>query len=177
MRVVVVPPVPALLSRYASLTDPVPELRAACVSAVAWLVEHDDARIVAADDQARRIGEELLAQGLAGRVASASERIETRIETGNILVMANGSARRSEKAPGHLDERSFGFDSEVEAALAAGDAAALGGLDARLGAELLASGIGALATLADLTVTRAVMDYADDPFGVRYWVVRWECAS
>jgi len=39
MRVAVVPGLPALLPSYASLVDPVPDLRAACQQAVEWLVD------------------------------------------------------------------------------------------------------------------------------------------
>ena len=46
-----------------------------------------------------------------------------------MLVVANGSARRGEKAPGYLDERAFGFDAAIGAALRGPDPAALGELD------------------------------------------------
>jgi hypothetical protein len=173
MRVVIAPPVPALLPSYASVVDPVAELRTACLSAVAWLTEGGPARVVAADELGLRVGRELLGAGspyarssLAGYSTSEP-----------LLVMANGSARRSEKAPGHLDERSSGFDEGVERALAQGDAAALGELDLALADELLTAGVPLLRDLADLSVVEASMDYADDPFGVRYWVVRWRCES
>ena len=64
-----------------------------------------------------------------------------------MLVMANGSAKRSEKAPGHLDERAFDFDDAVDLALRSGDGRRLAALDAALGAELWASGIEPLADL------------------------------
>ena len=91
--------------------------------------------------------------------------------------MANGSACRSERAPGHLDERAAAFDEELGAALAAGDTAALARLDLALGDELLASGLRGLAGLSGMRVAEATVDHADDPFGVMYWVVRWQCES
>ena len=173
MRVVIAPPVPALLPSYASVVDPVAELRAACRSAVAWLTETGPAQVVAADGLGLRVGRELL--GAGSRYARSSLGGYSTSEP--LLVMANGSARRSEKAPGHLDERSAGFDEVVERALAQGDAAALGGLDLALADDLLTAGVPLLRDLADLSVAEASLDYADDPFGVRYWVVRWRCES
>lgn len=58
-----------------------------------------------------------------------------------VLVMGDGSARRTEAAPGYVDPRAEPFDAAVAAALAAGDAAALRDLDAGLGADLLAAGV------------------------------------
>lgn len=162
MRVVVAPPVPALLASYAGLTDPVAELRAACRDAVDWLTREQGARVVAGDDLARRVGRELLGEGEGGP---------------GLLVMANGSARRSERAPGHLDDRAAAFDAAVEAALAGGDAAALAEIDLELAAGLLTAGMPLLRDLAGLSVVSARLDHAEDPYGVRYWVVRWQCAT
>ena len=95
-------------------------------------------------------------------------------------MLANGSARRGEKAPGHLDERSFGFDEAAVRALAQGDPSGLAALDEPLAGELLADGVPGLRAVArtlhgaDVVATTL---YADDPFGVQYWVVTWECAS
>ena len=88
------------------------------------------------------------------------------------LVVGNGSAKRSEKAPGHLDERSHGFDDTLRAALLAGD---VSGLDLELGAELMAALDGIARLGAVLAPGASVsVDYDDDPFGVQYWVMRWE---
>jgi hypothetical protein len=177
--VVVVPGVPALLPAYRGRIDPVPELRDACHDAVAWLVERSPSRIAvhadsAAGSRAQDVATALLAEvGFGGDVVpgSAAEVSEGR------LIVANGSARRGEKAPGHLDPRSFGFDEQIEAALAKGDAASLGGIELDLGADLLAEGLSALRSLASLAQTHVEprMLYADDPFGIRYWVVTWKC--
>lgn len=166
-RVVVVPPAPALSRAYASLTDPLPELRRAVTDAVAWL--DGDVRVLADDDRARALADELL-----GRPG---------VDTGrDVLVMANGSARRSEKAPGHLDPRAAEFDAQLEALLAAGDLAGLAGVaeaDAELAHALLACGLAGFALLhaEGVTVTNVEIDHAGDPFGVMYWVVRFQCGS
>jgi hypothetical protein len=162
MRVAVVPSPPALLPSYAGLTDPVADLRAAALAAVAWL--DGPVQLVAADDLGHRVGRHLLGRS---PVDTAD----------NLLVVADGSARRGEKAPGHLDERAFAFDAAIDTALRQGDPAALSGLDEDLGAQLLAAGVPALRQLGRLVgerPVRAQVDYADDPFGVQYWVVRWE---
>lgn len=163
-RVVVVPPAPALLRAYASLSDPLPELRQAVRDAVAWL--GTDVRVLADDAQAREVGEELL-----GRTSGDDAR--------DVLVLANGSARRSEKAPGHLDPRAADFDAHVGDLLAAGDLAGLAEVDADLAHDLLATGLAGFALLhaEGVSVTDVKFDHAGDPFGVMYWVVRLQCGS
>jgi hypothetical protein len=93
-----------------------------------------------------------------------------------LLVMADGSAKRSTSAPGFLDARAEAFDASIAAALSAGDAEALTSLDPELGAALWAAGTPALRTLGQLTkgagiVAHLRVDVA--PFGVGYWVADW----
>ncbi|WP_243059049.1 hypothetical protein [Nocardioides sp. SR21] len=158
MKAVLVPGVFALLPEYAGLEDPVAELRASCLDAVAWL-GHDV--VVVADAQGQRVGSALLSA--------------TGVSTGSTpgsayLVVGNGSAKRSEKAPGHLDERAHAFDATLGASLRAGRP----DVDAALAHELWASveGITRMRELGDLGP--AQVDYDADPFGVQYWVMRWE---
>jgi hypothetical protein len=90
-----------------------------------------------------------------------------------LLVMADGSARRSLKAPGYLDERSAAFDSEVGRAIRAGDMPALLALDAGLASELMATGRAGWQVLAGAMNggrPASVIRYDDDPFGVAYLV-------
>jgi hypothetical protein len=90
-----------------------------------------------------------------------------------LLVMADGSARRSRRAPGALDERSAGFDAGVEQAIGDGDLAALSKVDQTLARELMATGWPAWQVLARaLRGTRPAAEvlYAGDPFGVAYLV-------
>ena len=89
--------------------------------------------------------------------------------------------RRTEKAPGHLDERAAGFDDGVgDGAARPATRSALAGLDAALGdgaagpsTPAPAARSGELAAPGD----GREVDYDDDPFGVQYWVVRWTCES
>lgn len=163
-RIVIVPPVPALLPDYAGLSDPVADLRSACVAAIAWL--DSDVRVIAADDMGRRVGEHLIGG-------------ESLLEATDLLVLANGSACRTEKAPGHLDERAAAFDAHLGDLLQRGDVAGLAGVDPDLADALLASGLSVFGSLLadDITVQSVEIDHAEDPFGVMYWVVRWQCAS
>jgi hypothetical protein len=155
-RVVLVPGALALLPEYAGLDDPVRDLRAACLSAVAWLGRDVE---VLADPQGARVGAYLV---------DATNRS---VDEPSYLVVANGSARRTEKAPGHLDERSFAFDDGLREWLFGQGAPP----DPALAAELLASTTG-FALMAERVAPWAqpVVDFDDDPFGVQYWVLRWQ---
>ncbi|WP_053914397.1 class III extradiol dioxygenase subunit B-like domain-containing protein [Streptomyces sp. SCSIO 75703] len=107
-----------------------------------------------------RIGRELAAR--AGRVA--------------LLVLGDGSACRTVKAPGYLDERAVPFDAEVARALGATDGPALAALDAGLARELMVSGrapwqvLAGAAGTSDLT---GALLYEDAPYGVGYTVATW----
>jgi hypothetical protein len=93
-----------------------------------------------------------------------------------LLAMGDGSARRGEKAPGHLDPAAGPFDVAVAAALAAGDTATLAGLDPVEGERLLAAGVPVWravgAALRGLTI-QADLLYDEAPFGVGYPVATW----
>ena len=165
-RVALVPGCLALLPEYASLDDPVHELRSACLAAVAWLGE--DVRVIAGA-QGARVASSLLAEVGTAPVASGEAAY---------LIVGNGSARRSEKAPGHLDPRAVGFDEGLGKALVTPDPDALGALDLGLADELWAD-VGPIVEAADLlrSVGTVAVDYNDDPYGVRYWVARWAAPS
>jgi hypothetical protein len=93
-----------------------------------------------------------------------------------VLAMGDGSARRSEKAPGALDPAAGSFDAAVAGALAAGDAGALAALDPVEGDRLLAAGVPVWravgAALADRPLAAELL-YDDAPFGVGYLVGTW----
>ncbi|MFT4286971.1 hypothetical protein [Nocardioides sp.] len=130
MRIALVPGVLALRPEYASLIDPVPELRTAVAGAETWA---------------------------------------------DTVLVGNGSAKRTEKAPGYLDPRAEPFDAELRAALVAPSPADLRAVDDGLAKELWASteSFGELADL--LEGARLVsVDYDDAPYGVQYWVMRWQ---
>ena len=198
-----VPSAPALLPEMASPDDPLREVRGHALAAADWLRRRHvgDLAVLAApqrsDNRARgvaespglRIGRALLAARVEDADAAAqpaTDAVVAALEPGTaataagLLVVANGSATRSEKAPGHLDERAFAFDDHLAAALREGRPEALAGLDPDLAEQLWCFDsaawrhLGRLAPAPDGPVS---VDYDGDPFGVRYWVVRWTCAS
>lgn len=65
-----------------------------------------------------------------------------------LIVVADGSATRTEKAPGHLDPRAEGFDAGLARALAEVDGRALAELDPELADALWCRGRAALQVLA-----------------------------
>ena len=93
-----------------------------------------------------------------------------------LLVMGDGSARRSAAAPGYLDERAEPFDTVVEQAVRDGDLSALAALEADLARDLLAAGrpawqvmAGALGAGTPVRPRTRIL-YSDAPFGVAYLV-------
>jgi len=97
-------------------------------------------------------------------------------ERTGVLAMGDGSARRSEKAPGHLDPAAAPFDATVARALATGGASALAGLDPAEGERLLAAGVPVWRAIGAALAGRwidADLAYDDAPFGVGYPVATW----
>lgn len=99
--------------------------------------------------------------------------------SGPVLVMADGTAKRSDTAPGHVDERAPAYDKTIAEALATGDPAALAALDLWLGERLWAGGapafrsVGGSVVGAGRTVHEAQLHYDAAPYGVGYFVAEW----
>jgi hypothetical protein len=100
-----------------------------------------------------------------------------------LLVMGEGTARRSPAAPGYLDERAEPFDAAVERAVRDGDLAALAKIDPVLADDLMATGRPAWQVLAGALTDglasvssaadprlEAEIRYCAAPFGVAYLV-------
>ena len=114
-----------------------------------------------------------------GRCTELGDKLAASAARAALLVMGDGSARRSPTAPGHLDERAAPFDARVERAIRAGDLAALAAVDATLARDLMATGRPAWQVLAGAMGAERPMTeilYADDPFGVAYLVADFEAA-
>ncbi|MGW1763039.1 class III extradiol dioxygenase subunit B-like domain-containing protein [Streptomyces sp. NPDC002073] len=140
------------------------------LAVAAWLLDHTDWACAPvsglgvgpalATEDCLAAGRELA--GTAGRVA--------------LLVMGDGSACRTVKAPGYLDERAAAFDAAAARALGTADTAALAAVDARLGTELQAAGRASWQVLAG-AAEGAGLDgrllYEDAPYGVGYFVAAW----
>jgi hypothetical protein len=92
-----------------------------------------------------------------------------------LLVMGDGSARRTPSAPGYLDERAADLDDAIATALRTGDPARLT-IDPRLATDLLVAGAPAWAAAARLLEGRAwdaELLYDAAPYGVGYFVAAW----
>lgn len=95
-----------------------------------------------------------------------------------LLVVGDGSARRTEKAPGHLDPRAAAYDAAVAEALGSGVAERLADAssDLDLAHELLAAGAVAWRDAAGLLAGgsyTADLLFDAAPFGVGYLVAAW----
>ncbi|MCX4819801.1 class III extradiol dioxygenase subunit B-like domain-containing protein [Streptomyces sp. NBC_01142] len=93
-----------------------------------------------------------------------------------MLVMGDGSARRSLKAPGYLDDRAEALDAEIAAALANNDSDGFfPDLDATTARELMVSGRSPWQVLCGAAREdfRCRLLYEDAPYGVGYFVATW----
>ncbi len=188
-------PSPRALLPWHSETDPVTELRAACDAAVEKLLADapEHLVVVAAPvselNSTRGVTEPIgfrVARQLLGertfeeQVAlpyTAATLLEHEPRHTALLVMADGSACRGEKAPGHLHPDALAFDDAIERALRAGDVDALAAIDPDQAHELWCTGAPGFHVLAEVARGRQVasnMSYADAPYGVAWWVARWD---
>jgi hypothetical protein len=140
------------------------------LAVAAWLLGH--ARWPSVPVAGLGVGEHLGADRCRETGAGIAER-PGRVA---LLVMGDGSACRSVKAPGYFDERADAFDAEAARALAAADVAALGMLDEKLAGEVKAAGRApwqVLAGAADNADLQGKLLYDDAPYGVGYLVAAW----
>ncbi|MEU9029875.1 hypothetical protein AB0D46_20615 [Streptomyces sp. NPDC048383] len=119
--------------------------------------------------------------GVAGRLEpelclAAGRALAERDERVALLVMGDGSACRTLKAPGYLDDRAAAFDAAAALALGAADTPALAALDAELAHELQAAGRApwqVLAGAAEAADLDGRLLYEGAPYGVGYFVATW----
>ncbi|WIX77142.1 hypothetical protein QRX50_37930 [Amycolatopsis carbonis] len=203
---VLCPHPPLLLRELSGQQDPIPDLRAACHQALDTLLSWrpDHLHVVGRGDPAEedppwslRVARRLLAEAgrrgdfdwhpVAGTATAADcdrladDLAHPRKRTA-LLVLADGSASRTPKAPGYLDERAVPFDVAITHALETNDPTALTHLDPTLSDALRAQGRPALHTLGAVMQrfpNRATphLHYIDDPFGVLYLVATWPCTT
>ncbi|MFJ7196203.1 MULTISPECIES: class III extradiol dioxygenase subunit B-like domain-containing protein [unclassified Streptomyces] len=110
------------------------------------------------------------------RCTSAGRDLAARADRVALLVMGDGSACRTLKAPGYLDQRAEAFDAAAARALGAADSDALTALDASLAYELKAAGRApwqVLAGAAQGARPAGRLLYDDAPYGVGYLVAAW----
>ncbi|MFD3507049.1 hypothetical protein [Nocardia sp. NPDC058666] len=128
------------------------------------------ARLIAADTSAS----ECVAVGAALR-----EELDASHDQVAVLVVADGAATLTLKAPGYLDERAAAVQHDLDTALRTGSRAGLAALPPELCAELLVDGRAAYQVLsglfaADSTDPRVRTLYQGAPFGVGYDVSVWQ---
>lgn len=136
----------------------------------AWLLEH--AEWSSAPVEGLGVGEPLA----AGRCAEAGRELTRGAARVALLVMGDGSACRTLKAPGYLDQRAAGFDAAAARGLAEADTGALMALDAELADELKVSGRApwqVLAGAAEGAALGGALLYDEAPYGVGYLVATW----
>ncbi|WP_455356599.1 class III extradiol dioxygenase subunit B-like domain-containing protein [Streptomyces sp. SYSU K217416] len=140
------------------------------LAVAAWLLEH--AHWSASPVEGLGVGEPLTTE----RCLQVGRDLAAQAERVALLVMGDGSACRTVKAPGYLDERAVGFDAEAARALADADVAALASIDAHLAYELKAAGRApwqVLAGAAEGTALGGQLLYEEAPYGVAYFVAAW----
>lgn len=96
-----------------------------------------------------------------------------------LVIVADGSAARTEKSPGYLHPDATHFDVLIEQALASGRAQALADLDRAQAQAVMAAGWPAWQVAALAMQGREIeasCDVADAPFGVGYFVASWVCS-
>jgi len=136
----------------------------------AWLLGR--ARWDAAPVEGLGVGETLAAD----RCLRAGADLAARAERVALLVMGDGSACRTVKAPGYLDGRAAEFDAAAARALGSADLAALSALDESLAYELKAAGRAPWQVLAGAARGAGLggqLLYEDAPYGVGYAVAAW----
>lgn len=138
------------------------------LTVAAWLLRGWSAAPV----EGMGVGEQLEPE----RCAAAGRAIAGSAERVALLVMGDGSASRTVKAPGYLDERAEPFDTAVAAALAGADVRALAALDPELAQELKAAGRApwqVLAGAAEEAHLAGQLLHETAPYGVGYFVAAW----
>jgi hypothetical protein len=133
-------------------------------------------------DEAGYSGPRLLQSVHSGEPAAACLRLGAGLSTISdrvgLLLMADGSACRSLRAPGYLDPRAAAFDAVIADAVRSGDLAPLRAMDSDLARELLVAGRPGWQVLAGAIPGRAASTdvlYEADPFGVFYLVAWLAC--
>lgn len=201
-RIGFAPAPPLLVPEVASGAAPeLDDLRAACDEMVLQLLDGCDHLIILAERSAVELGEWLVARsGWAGETdvisidpAGSRDRVAQQPidavvsqinnhQSSALLVMGDGSACRTEKAPGYLDERAKPFDDKLAQYLAEANTTELAAMDQDLAAALLVAGrftwpIASAIVNADERTWIGDLSFRDAPYGVSYFVALWRPES
>jgi hypothetical protein len=117
----------------------------------------------------------LTSDGGPDRNADAGATLAASADRAAMLVMGDGSAKRTTEAPGYLDDRATAFDAQALAALVAADAETLLAIRRDVADELWVAGLPAWQALAGAIApgaeTKGRLRYDAAPRGVGYFVV------
>ncbi|HZS21046.1 MAG: hypothetical protein JO296_19465 [Pseudonocardiales bacterium] len=121
-------------------------------------------------EQCRRMGTEL------------AQRLRRNGDPVALLVLGDGAATHTLRAPGYLDNRAHQLDTAVAEAFATANCGALLDLDAALASELLVAGreawqVGAAAAQLLAPAYHGELLYSAAPYGVAYHVALWDAVA
>ncbi|MBR8743488.1 class III extradiol dioxygenase subunit B-like domain-containing protein [Nocardiopsis sp. MG754419] len=119
---------------------------------------------------------ELPVDTTAPRAAARGAALADTADRVALLVMGDGSARRTERSPGYVDARAIPHDDAVAEALAKADTAHLAGLDPDLARALMVAGRPAWQALAGAAGEAPFLGDLlahEAPYGVGYFVAAW----
>lgn len=122
------------------------------------------------------VGQAVAADLAAAQCAELGRSLARRTDRLALLVMGDGAARRTPDSPGAFDPDAVPFDDAVRRAVESADPAGLLALDAAMAVRALAAGRVAwqvTAGAASGTSLAGELLYADDPYGVGYFVATW----
>lgn len=175
-RIVFLPMPPLLFSAVAgNAASELDELRAVINSALTEAVAETASIAVLGTDEGQEIAEYLLSQVPGGPTGSPTDLADEPADSTVLLVMGDGTAKRTEKAPGYIDDRAAGFDDQIREIFESGELAKLADLDEELGHNLWVAGIepwrlvGSWITESE-TSWQLKQFHFEDPYGVAYFV-------
>ncbi len=152
----------------------------AALTVAAWLLDRSGVPAAAVSREYLAVAEQADPADCARLGVALGAELAADLRPMLLVVVGEGSARLSAKAPGALDPRADGVEAALARALAEGDRAALSGLDAVLAADLMVSGrapwqVAAAAWTDPQPPVAALLAHAA-PYGVGYLVAAWTVA-
>lgn len=151
------------------------ELRAAIDAVISEAVADTDSVAVLGTDEATEIAQYLLSRVTPGVEGLAADLTTEPEDATALLVMGDGTAKRTEKAPGYIDERAESFDRKVREILESAQLADLATLDQELAEELWVAGIAPWKSVGTWIIESETcwqlrQFHFEDPYGVAYFV-------
>jgi hypothetical protein len=152
----------------------------AALTVAAWLLDRSKVPTAATSREYLAVAEEADPADCARLGVALGAELAADPRPTLLVVVGEGSARLSAKAPGALDPRADGVETALVQALAEGDRAVLTGLDAGLAADLMISGrapwqVAAAAWTDPQPPVARLLAHAV-PYGVGYPVAVWTVA-